>query len=127
MKDFSDVSDFIEGINQLDVYKWFKENFIPMYENVLQSKTMVVEYSSLIRGISYDLETSTLFVSFVSEKYYAYYNVPIDVFVLGAFTDYLNEMEIKDVLPEGFNKNSLSMGGWFNEMVKGYFDYTLIN
>lgn len=127
MKDFSEVSDFIENINKIDVYQWFKENFIPMYETMLEQKTMWVEYSSLIKGISYDLEKATLFVTFVSDKSYAYYNVPIDVFVLGAFTDYLNEMEMSKELPEGFNKNALSLGGWFNEMVKGYFDYTLIN
>lgn len=127
MKDFSEVQDFINAVSEFEFYQSFKEKFIPMYETMLQQKTMWVEYSSLIRGISYDLEKATLFVTFVSEKSYAYYNVPIDVFVLGAFTDYLNEIDKAGDLPTDFDSDNMSMGKWFNEMVKGYFDYTLIN
>lgn len=127
MKDFKEVQDFINAVSEFEFYQVFKEQFIPMYKAMLSQKTMWVEYSSLIRGISYDLEKATLFVTFVSEKSYAYYNVPIDVFVLGVFTDYLNEMDKAGDLPTDFDSNSMSMGGWFNEMVKGYFDYTLIN
>jgi hypothetical protein len=127
MKDFSEVQEFIDGVNKFEIYVWFKENFLPLYETQLANKTMWVDYSSLIKGLSYDIAKSTLFVTFVSDKSYAYYNVPVDVFVCGAFTDYLNEMDRVGQLDEKFNRDSLSMGGWFNEMVKGYFDYTLIN
>ena len=127
MKDFSEVQDFIDTVNKFEIYVWFKENFLPLYETKLENKTMWVDYSSLIKGLSYDIKKETLFVTFVSDKSYAYYNVPVDVFVCGAFTDYLNEMDRAGELDKKFNKDSLSMGGWFNEMVKGYFDYTLIN
>ena len=127
MKDFNEVQEFLDTINTYPVFKAFKEIFLPMYEEKLADKTMWVEYSSLIRGISYDLETSTLFVAFVSEKRYAYYDVPVDVFLCGAFTDYLNTMEQEGDLPKDFNTDSLSIGGWFNELVKGYFNYTLLN
>lgn len=127
MKDFSEVQEFIDTVNNFDVYRFFKVNFLPLYETKMNSATMWIDYSSLIKGISYDVENETLFITFVSDKSYAYYNVPVDVFVCGAFTDYLNEMDKQGELTKEFNKDSLSMGGWFNEMVKGYFDYTLIN
>ena len=127
MKDFKEVQEFIDTVNKFEIYVWFKENFLPLYETKLANKTMWVDYSSLIKGLSYDIKKETLFVTFVSDKSYAYYNVPVDVFVCGAFTDYLNEMDRAGELDKKFNKDSLSMGGWFNEMVKGYFDYTLIN
>ena len=126
MKDFKEVQDFINQISEFEIYKYFKSVFVPLYEQKLSDKTMWVDYSSLIKGISYDLETSTLFVVFVSEKRYCYYDVPIDVFICGAFTDYLNEMDKANELPSDINKGSLSLGGWFNEMVKGYFNYTLL-
>lgn len=126
MKDFAEVQEFIDNINTFDIYVWFKENFIPLYETQIKGKTMWVDYSSLISGISYDLEKKTLFITFTSDKEYAYYDVPVDVFVCGAFTDYLNEMDNEGTLPD-INKDSLSLGGWFNEMVKGYFNYTLLN
>ena len=127
MKDFSEVQNFIDQINTMEVYIWFKENFVPYYSENLKDKTMWVDYSSLIKGVSYDLDKSTLFITFVSDKSYAYYNVPVDVFVCGVFTDYLNELDNDDKLPKDFSRGSLSLGGWFNEMVKGYFDYTLLN
>ena len=127
MKDFSEVQEFLDSINTFPVFKAFKRLFLPMYVEKLQDKTMWVDYSSLIRGISYDVETSTLFVVFVSLKTYAYYDVPVDVFLCGAFTDYLNEMEKAGDLPKDMNTDNLSMGGWFNETVKGYFNYTLLN
>lgn len=127
MKDFSEVQEFIDTVNNFDVYRFFKVNFLPLYETKMNSATMWIDYSSLIKGISYDVENETLFITFVSDKSYAYYNVPVDVFVCGAFTDYLNEMDKQGELTKEFSKDSLSMGGWFNEMVKGYFDYTLIN
>ena len=126
MKDFTEVQDFINKISEFEIYKYFKSVFLPLYKEKLSDKTMWVDYSSLIKGISYDLETSTLFVVFVSDKSYCYYDVPIDVFICGAFTDYLNEMDNADELPSHINKGSLSLGGWFNEMVKGYFNYTLL-
>jgi len=126
MKDFKEVQDFIDAVSEFEVYRFFKENFITLYEQKLTDKIMWNDYSSLIKGISYDLETSTLFVVFVSEKNYAYYDVPVDVFVLGAFTDYLNEMDKAGDLPTDFDSNNMSMGGWFNETVKGYFNYTLL-
>jgi len=127
MKDFSEVQEFIDTVNNFDVYRYFKANFLPLYQTKMNSATMWIDYSSLIKGLSYDVENETLFITFVSDKSYAYYKVPVDVFVCGAFTDYLNEMDKEGELHKDFNKDSLSMGGWFNEMVKGYFDYTLIN
>jgi len=126
MKDFKEVQDFINAVSEFEVYRFFKENFITLYEQKLSDKIMWIDYSSLIKGISYDLETSTLFVVFVSDKNYCYYDVPVDVFVLGAFTDYLNEMDKAGDLPMDFDSNNMSMGGWFNETVKGYFNYTLL-
>ena len=126
MKDFKEVQDFINAVSEFEVYRFFKEHFMTIYQEKLTDKIMWVDYSSLIKGISYDLETSTLFVVFVSDKNYAYYDVPVDVFVLGAFTDYLNEMDKAGDLPTDFDSNNMSMGGWFNETVKGYFNYTLL-
>ena len=125
MKDFAEVQEFIDSVNSFEIYKWFKKNFLPLYENKLNGKTMWVDYSSVIRGISYDIEKKTLFVTFTSDKEYAYYDVPVDVFVCGAFTDYLREMESAGEV--NMENSSLSLGGWFNEMVKGYFNYTLLN
>ena len=68
MKDFKEVQDFINQISEFEIYKYFKSVFVPLYEQKLSDKTMWVDYSSLIKGISYDLETSTLFVVFVSDK-----------------------------------------------------------
>jgi len=127
MKDFSEVQEFLDSINTFPIFTEFKRIFLPMYVEQLKDKTMWVDYSSLIRGISYDVETSTLFVVFVSLKTYAYYDVPVDIFLCGAFTDYLNEMEKAGDLPKDMNTDNLSMGGWFNETVKGYFNYTLLN
>ena len=125
MKDFAEVQEFIDSVNSFEIYVWFKNNFLPLYERELNGKTMWVNYSSIIKGISYDIEKKTLFVTFTSDKEYAYYDVPVDVFVCGAFTDYLREMESEGEV--NIEHSSLSLGGWFNEMVKGYFNYTLLN
>ena len=128
MKDFSEVQEFLDSVNEFPVFKEFKRLFLKLYAENLADKTMWVEYSSVIKGLSYDLDKSTLFITFVSNKSYAYYNVPVDVFLCGAFTDYLNTMDKAGELPKDvISEGSLSLGGWFNEIVKDYFDYTLIN
>ena len=55
MKDFNEVQEFLDTINTYPVFKEFKKIFLPMYVEQLQDKTMWVDYSSLIRGISYDM------------------------------------------------------------------------
>ena len=128
MKDFGEVQEFLDSINEFPVFSEFKKVFLKLYAENLADKTMWVEYSTVIKGISYDLDKSVLFITFVSNKSYAYYNVPVDVFLCGAFTDYLNTMDKAGELPkDSFSEGSLSLGGWFNELVKDYFDYTLIN
>lgn len=128
MKDFDEVQQFLDSINEFPVFSEFKRLFLKLYAENLADKTMWVDYSSVIKGLSYDLDKSTLFITFVSNKSYAYYNVPVDVFLCGAFTDYLNTMDKAGELPKDtISEGSLSLGGWFNELVKDYFDYTLIN
>ena len=131
MKDFGEVQEFLDSINEMPVFSEFKRLFLKLYAENLADKTMWVEYSTVIKGLSYDLDKSTLFITFVSNKSYAYYNVPVDIFLCGAFTDYLNTMKASGDLPKDFftdeNEGGLSMGSWFNEIVKDYFDYTLIN
>jgi len=122
MKDMKELKEFIDYINTSDLYLWFKESFLEVWKTEMNNKTMWVDYSSVIRAISYDIETKTLFIQFTSDKQYAYYNVPVDVFVCACFSDFIrNNTEIPK------DRASVSLGQWFNDIVKGYFDYTLLN
>lgn len=128
MKDFEEVQEFIDMVNSFDTYIWFKEQFLNFYTKA-KTKTLNIDYSKVIKGISYDLETNTLFITFTSSKTYAYYKVPVDIFVSACFSDYVREtISDRDDFEEiAKNDKGLSLGHWFNEIVKGYFNYTLLN
>ena len=68
MKDFGEVQQFLDSINEFPVFSEFKRLFLKLYAENLADKTMWVEYSSVIKGISYDLDKSVLFITFVSDS-----------------------------------------------------------
>ena len=68
MKDFGEVQEFLDSINEMPVFTEFKKIFLRLYDEQLKDKTMWVDYSSVIKGISYDLDKSVLFITIVSNK-----------------------------------------------------------
>ena len=111
------VQKFLEFVNKFEIYTEFKNYFGDKYP---KGEMFAIDTSSMLNAISWDNET--LYVVFANESEYIYYDVPFDVFLLGAFTEWLVEFakENDEELPP------IKVSGWFHDIVKDEWDYTRI-
>lgn len=112
------LQDFLDKVNQAEIFVQFKDFFA---DNYPKGELFAIDTSSMMNAISWDNET--LFVVFANESEYLYYDVPFDIFLLGAFTEWLVEFtkeNDEELLPP------IKVSGWFHELIKDRWDYTRI-
>ena len=110
------IEEFIQAVNQFPVYAEFKKFMSSYYPN---GEYFSIDTTSMIKAIMW--ENESLYIIFSNDSEYVYYDVPYDVFLLGAFTEWVVEFkkEYDDLdLPE------IKVSGWFHDIVKDEWNYT---
>jgi len=111
------IEEFLELVNKFEVYAEFKKFFGEVYP---AGEYFAIDTSSMLKAIAW--ESESLYVIFQNDSEYIYYDVPFDVFLLGAFTEWVVEFEKNQ--ERDFPLPEIKVSGWFHDIVKDEWNYT---
>ena len=121
MNDKEQNLEFLREVKSFPIASHFLDFWSKNYP---KGEFFKIDTSSVIQALSWN--DDTLYIKFMSNAEYMYYDVPFDLFAMGCFSEWLNDMRASDE----FDSTSIddlpktSLGDWFNEMIKGVYEYT---